>query len=241
MIDDLLGILTWIGIGCITATVVRMFVEPLLPSNMRERMIYMKKFVRKYLSMSDINLKLVSKAIKNPRSVKTLELSDEFREKTIEALRSQNFHPSVNEDLSVRCVIPVGNQSITIIVDFVSEVSEDNGETLYFESIEIRILNTCKLNNLSDGISELYSALNELRIVVQKLDLELKKEFCIVCEINTMPNIKIMLDTLNYDTIHCKTPDGQNFELQENKILYYDKTIHRDISSFIKKIIITYS
>ena len=166
-----------------------MFVEPLLPSHMRERMIYMKKFVRKYLSMSDINLELVSKAIKNPRSVKTLELSDGFREKTIEALRSQNFHPSINEDLSVRCVIPVGNQSITIIVDFVSEVSEDNGETLYFESIEIRILNTCKLNNLSDGISELYSALNELRIVVQKLDLELKKEFCIVCEINTMPNI----------------------------------------------------
>ena len=114
-------------------------------------------------------------------------------------------------------------------------------DNLVFESMEIRVSSTCKLKNFSDCASELYSARSELQAVVKKLNLELIAEFCMVCEIKTMPNVKIMLDTLKYNTIHCETPAGQNFELQENKIIYYDRNIHRDMTSFIKKVIVTYS
>ena len=190
--------------------------------------------------MSDIKIELVSKAIKDERFV-DVDTFNEFRTKTIQTLRSHNLRISDNDDLSVKCTIPIGNQSIITVIDFVSDVSDDDSDELLFESMEIRIQNTCTLKNFSDCASELYSALNELRDIVQELNLELKKEFCVICEIKTMPNIKMMLNALNYNAIHCETPDGQNFELQENKILYYDKNIHRDMSTFIKKIIVTYS
>ena len=228
-----------VAAGIVAAIIFQTFVEPYLPSHIRERISYGLKFVRKYLSMSDIKLELVSKTKKTELFTDTLVPFDEFRDKAIQTLESNGYHVVYNDGSSVKVIIIIGDQSITTTIDFVSDVSDD--DNLVFESVEIRVSNTCKLKNFSDCVSELYSARNELQTVVQKLNLELIAEFCIACEIKTMPNVKIMLNTLNYNAIHCETPAGQNFELQENKIIYYDRSIHRDMSSFIKKIIVTYS
>ena len=83
--------------------------------------------------------------------------------------------------------------------------------------MEVRVSNTCKFKDFNDCAHELSTAYKELQAVMQKFNLELIAEFCMVCEIKTMPNIKVMLDTLNYNTIHCETPAGQNFELQKKQ------------------------
>ena len=231
-------VLLHIVIGVAVTTIFHMFVYPFLPSHVRERMGYGIKFLRKYLSMSDIKLELVSKTKKTERFTDTLVPFEEFRAKAIQALQSNGYHV-YDDGSSVKATIVIGNQSIMATIDFVSDVFDD--DNLVFESMEIRVSSTCKLKNFSDCVSELYSARSELQAAVKKLELELIAEFCMVCEIKTMPNVKIMLDTLNYNTIHCETPAGQNFELQENKIIYYDRNIHRDMTSFIKKVIVTYS
>ena len=114
----------------------RLFVEPFLPLHIREKVGYAIKFVRKYLSQSDIRIELVSRAVKREYFADT-NTFNEFRTKTIQMLRSNNLHISDNDDLSVKFAIPIGDQSITTIIDFVSDVSDDDGDELLFESIDI--------------------------------------------------------------------------------------------------------
>ena len=98
-------------------------VEPFLPSHFRERVGYGIKFLRNYLSMSDIKLELVSKTKKTERFTDTLVPFEEFRVKTIQALRSNSYHV-YDDESSVKATIVIGNQSIMATIDFVSDVSD---------------------------------------------------------------------------------------------------------------------
>lgn len=230
MIDALINILYGVTISIFVTTIIL----PFIPVKIKERTIYVKKWL--FMMVLGSNIKIILVFWSKPYNKSNSNLED-TKKRILEILYAKKYE--VFEDtLTCKINMNMAKQAITAELNFRTEINDNNEEI--FDNIEFRIYNNCSLRTFTACVLEIRESYGKLKDMMKE-EMDLTENFCLICELNSMPKIDVILKSLNIDHVEGKTIDGKFFEIYDNKILYHDKDVHRDTISFIKKMIVTYS
>lgn len=226
------------------AAVSRLFVEPLLPSHIREFVGYHYKRVRKRLARSSIDVTLVVTA--NSQVTEPVPVAV-FMKHAKQTVAKCGYKPHIYDE-SMTFDTPLGqyarsrphSQSRTLETRLAVCSDEVDGE-LVAEGVKLNIHHTCTLSGIAECLLELRSTLSLIEPIMDDLGLELVREMCLECKLSRMSNVGIMLKAMQEESIRVRAADGRGFELTEDRIRYYTEMMDADLHKFLKQIIVAYA
>lgn len=224
-------VLTLVAVGLAISTVFHLLVLPLLPSRVREGASWWRMRLRMYLRSSPVGMELVSKATAPGGPP---EPAGEVWDRTAASMRAAGLDVTGN-DTSLEARVKVGRQSLSLSVRLAA------GDDGAFEQAEIVVGAECGYRDFEGCIAEMREAQAKAREALSGAGLVHDKTFCIVCKLESLPQAKVMLDSVDADMMSYTTPDGHAFDLYGNKIEYCDTEVHRGMTSFLKKVLVAHS
>lgn len=225
-------VLTLVATGLAVSTAFHLLVLPLLPARVRERGYWWKMRLRTYFRLAPVGIELVSKAA--AAEGRPAEPTGDVRERAAASMREAGLDVTSN-DLLIEARVPVGKQALSLSVRF---ASDDDGA---FEQAEIVVGAKCGYRDFERRVMEMREAQIKAGDILSSAGLAPDKAFCIACKLESLPQAKVMLDSINADMMSYKTADGHAFDLYDNKIEYYDTEVHGDMMLFLKKVLVAHS
>lgn len=206
----------------------------IVPAKIKERVNYYRKWVLIHICKSNIEITFTSWS----KPYDNIDANfDNVKKRILEILYAKKYEIDTNK-LVFKIAMKMGKQTISAELNFRTRIN-DNKEEI-FDNIEFKISDCCNFRTFTECVLDIRESYGKLKETLRK-EIELTEDFCFICELNSMPKINSTLKSLNIDHVNGKTVDGKNFEIYDKKIIYYDRDMHRDVISFIKKMIVNYS
>ena len=222
-------VLVVVGLGA--STLFHMFVLPFLPSRVREKVSWWKMSLRKYVLSPSVGVEMVSKAAAAGGEARP---AGEARERAAACMRAAGFDVA-GKDTEIKAPVRVGRRDLDLSVQF---ASDENGD---FEQAEIVVGTECRYRDFEIRVAEMREAQAKAVRALSEAGMSPSKEFCVVCKLGSLPQAKVLLDSIDAETMSYSTPDGHTFDLYDNKIEYYDTEVHKGMTSFLKKVLVVHS
>lgn len=225
-------VLALVAVGLAISTIFHLVVLPFLPPRVMESMSWWRMRLRMYLRSSPVDMEMISKAASTAGG--PVEPAGDVLDRVAASMRSANLGVT-SGDLSLEARVRVGGQTLGLSVRL---ASDDEGS---FEQAEIVVGAKCGYRDFESCIAEMREVQTRARGALSEAGLVPDNEFCIACKLESLPQAKVMLDSIDADMMSYRTPDGHAFDLYGNKIEYYDTEVHRGMTSFLKKVLVAHS
>ena len=217
--------------GLAASTVFHLLVLPLLPPRIREAASRWDMQLRRHALPPTVGMEMVSRA-SAPGG--RLETTGRVREQAAAHMRSAGLDIA-GSGASLVARIKVGEQTMGLSVRFAS------GDDDAFEQAEIVVEAECRYRDFESCVVEMREAQRKAKDVLSRAGMTLDKTFCVACRLESLPQAKAMLSSIDADVMSYSTPDGQKFGLYGNRVEYYGTELHRGMTSFLKKMLVAHS
>jgi len=236
MADDFYSLYSWVWlvIGIIITIIAEPFLEPFLPSNLRDKTKYWRKKIGKIIHATKIKVELVAKT--NDVTDKMLDL-----ENTLENLRKEfvetNYKP-VKDQNSLKFDIHVGKKIIKASIIFMPDVVE-NKEII--SQVECRFQHECGYLRFNSDVYELREAQRQIEGIIVNNISTFDNTINLVCELNSLYELTNVLSEAKIGMLTSSIENGKiHVSLGENVLTVTGKEISAEMLSLVRKMITVY-